>query len=169
MSKHRPLLAALCLSLLTGAVSAQAIWKWRDANGTLQVSDQPPPAGVPEKNILSRPGSSAPAVQAVADAAPEGATPSKAGSGSDNELEARKRKADAERQAATARQQQADKQREAALKADNCQRATNQLAALDKGQRIARPNAQGEREFLDDAGRAQEAERMRRIVAANCR
>ena len=167
MSKHRPLVIALCLSLLTGAAHAQ-FWKWRDANGTLQVSDQPPPAGVPEKNILSRPGSSTPSVQPVPDGATE-AAPAKAGSGVDNELEARKRKADAERQAATARQQQADKQREAALKADNCQRATNQLAALDKGQRIARPNAQGEREFLDDAGRAQEAERMRRIVAANCR
>ena len=45
----------------------------------------------------------------------------------------------------------------------------DQLATLDSGQRIARINAEGEREILDDEARAEEARRAREVIASDCR
>lgn len=166
-----PRIALIALSLAATPVWAQSIWKWRDANGTLQVSDQPPPISVPDKNILSRPGGQKLAISAADMAAsePTDAAPAVAGSGADNDLEARKRKLQADKVAAEAKAKQAAKVAEASRKADDCQRARSQLAMLSSGQRVTRPNAQGEREFLDDAGRAAEIARSQRIADAACR
>ena len=46
---------ALMLGLLPGT-EAQAQWKWRDANGQIHYADHPPPASVPDRNVLSRGG-----------------------------------------------------------------------------------------------------------------
>ncbi len=83
----------------------------------------------------------------------------------DAELEARRKRAEQE-QAARA---EADKQKAAAVRKDNCQRAREQLATLDSGQRIARIKADGEREILDDDTRAKEAQRIRALMASECR
>jgi len=83
----------------------------------------------------------------------------------DPELEARKRKAEQE-QAASAK---AAEQKNAAIRQDNCQRAREQLATLDSGARIARVKTDGEREYLDDAARAQESQRARQVIASDCR
>ena len=64
---------------------------------------------------------------------------------------------------------EADKQKAAAARKDNCQRARDQLATLDSGQRIARIKADGEREILDDDMRAKETKRARDIIASECR
>jgi hypothetical protein len=40
---------------------------------------------------------------------------------------------------------------------------------LESGQRIARVNAQGEREVLDDKGRAEEMQRARQVMASDCK
>jgi hypothetical protein len=61
--------------------------------------------------------------------------------------------------------------KEAAVARDKqqaCTSARNNLAALESGQRIARPNAKGEREFLDDTQRAQEISRNRESVSKAC-
>ena len=144
---------------------AQPIWKWRDANGRVQISDQPPPTSVPEKNILSRPGGQpVQIVTAIDPAASAASAPVR----SDGELEARKRKAQAEKAAAEAERKQADQQKETARKADACRRARNQLTMLESGGLAARANDKGEREILDDRGRAEEINRTREVVAANC-
>jgi hypothetical protein len=39
---------------------------------------------------------------------------------------------------------------------------------LESGVRVARPNDKGEREFLDDKGRADEVNRTRAAVNDNC-
>ena len=57
----------------------------------------------------------------------------------------------------------------AAARADNCTRAKAQMTTLDSGIRLARANAKGEREFLDDKQRADETKRVRDIVAADCK
>ena len=57
----------------------------------------------------------------------------------------------------------------AAARQDNCRRAQEQLATLDSGQRIARVKTNGEREYLDDTTRAQEAQRARQVIASDCR
>jgi hypothetical protein len=66
------------------------------------------------------------------------------------------------------------KQKKEAAEADQrkraCQDARSYLAGLESGARITRndPNT-GERTFLDDTARAQEAERARQSVQANCK
>jgi hypothetical protein len=158
-------LAAMACLLLSAPAEAQ--WKWRDSRGQIHISDIPPPRDVPDKDVLQRPEVSVrkpappPAVAASAPAA--AATPAKAPV--DAELEERKRKAEQD-QAARAK---ADELRAAAVRKDNCQRAREQLATLDSGQRIARIKADGEREILDDEARAKETRRAREAIASECR
>lgn len=170
----RPWLAA---ALLLGlAATADAQWMWRDQDGRVTASDRPPPATVPDKDILSRPAqraaqaavfvpmeaASAPAAAASSAAAP---APVATKAPLDRELEARKRAAEQEQAA----RQKAEEARLTAARAENCRRARSHAAALESGQRIARFNAQGEQEVLDDAGRADELRRTREVIASDCR
>ncbi|HZF78521.1 MAG TPA: DUF4124 domain-containing protein [Rubrivivax sp.] len=171
-----PLFAAVLL--LATSIDVPAQWAWRDANGRVNASDRPPPRGTPDKDIISRPAAdparraAAPPVAgasagaAAASAALPGAAAGTAAKGPlDRELEQRKRTAEQE-QAAKAK---ADEERLATQRADNCRRARSQLAALDSGQRIARVNDKGEREILDDRGRADETRLAREVVTSDCR
>lgn len=156
-------LAALCLLL---ALPAQAQWKWRDASGRVTASDLPPPREVPDKDILQRPGAARASTAAPAPAA--AASPAASGPAApvvDKDLEARKRAADAQQQA----RQKAEEQRQAAARAENCSRARTHLATLESGQRMARINAKGEREVIDDKTRADETRRAREVIASDCR
>ena len=63
----------------------------------------------------------------------------------------------------------ADDVRLAAQRSENCNRARSHAAALDSGQRIARVNEKGEREVLDDKGRADEMRRAREVIASECK
>jgi hypothetical protein len=170
----RPFAAlACCVALLVASAAAHAQWKWRDASGSIQFSDRPPPANVPDRDILQRPAapaprpSAAPASAAAAKAAPGPATAAArpASSPLDRQVEAR-RKAEEQERAAKAK---AEEERQAALRADNCSRARSTLAMLDSGQRVTRMNDKGEREFLDDRQRAEEVRRAREAIAAQCR
>jgi hypothetical protein len=79
-------------------------------------------------------------------------------------MEFRKRqqeRADAEKKAQ-------DEQVKLATRAADCERAKGYLRAIEDGNRIERTNASGEREYLDDAQRAAEAERTRKLVQATC-
>lgn len=154
----------LCVFALVAALlatAAQAQWTWRDKDGRINASDRPPPRDVPDKDILSRPAARAPARAASAPAA--AAAP--ASSPAERELLARRKAAEAE-QAAKAK---ADEERAAAQRAENCRRARSQLAALESGQRMARMNDKGEREILDDKGRAEEQRRAREVIGSDCR
>jgi len=57
----------------------------------------------------------------------------------------------------------------AAQRRENCGRARAHLASLESGHRIARTNEKGEREILDDRGRADEMRRTREVIASDCR
>jgi Domain of unknown function (DUF4124) len=169
LTLHRRLagmsLAAIVFLLLSAPAEAQ--WKWRDSRGQIHISDIPPPRDVPDKDVLQRPEVAvrkpAPPPVVAASAPAAAAAPTKAPV--DAELEERKRKAEQD-QAARAK---ADEQRAAAVRKDNCQRAREQLATLDSGQRIARIKADGEREILDDEARAKETRRAREAIASECR
>lgn len=172
MHRCHPALLLVSLALLAGTAQAQAIWKWRDENGVLQVSDQPPPNSVPLKDIVSRPNSQTPRGLPITPPLPDTTAPEASSAPAparmDNELESRKKKMLADKAAAADERRQADKARLDALKADNCKRAKSQLAMLDSGVRMARANDKGEREFLDDKARADEANRARSAVNENC-
>lgn len=171
------LLHSLAAALLLGLTApADAQWMWRDKDGRVTASDRPPPASVADKDILSRPAqrtaqapifappaaASAPAESAASAAAP---LPAAANTPLDRELQARKRAAEQEQAA----RRKAEEDRVAANRAENCRRARSHAAALESGQRIARFNAQGEQEVLDDAGRAEELRRAREVIASDCR
>jgi hypothetical protein len=154
------LLAGLC-------TSASAQWKWHDDKGQTQYSDLPPPLGVAESKILSRPASAKVRSAASAAEAASAVTvaPLPSAKTVDPELEEKLRK----EQQAKADKSKLEEQKVAAHKADSCSRARSQMRGLDEGFRIARINAQGEREVLDDKGRAEETKRVKAIIAADCK
>lgn len=170
----RPALrAALPLAIALSMPAAWAQWQWVDNTGRKVFSDTAPPASIPEKNILKRPGNataaSAPGADATSGAAPVAAAsapapavpvPSKA----DAELEARKKQAEAAEEA----KKKAEAERVARARADNCDRAKRNKATLDSGSRVAVVNAKGEREFLDDNRRAAETQRLDQIIRSDC-
>ena len=155
---------------------AAAQWKWKDKTGRVQYSDLPPPPNVSESEILQRPSgasarkpppfaaNSAQAAAAAMAASAAASGPDGAAKGVDPELEAKRRKA-AEEEGAKRR---AEEEKQKAAKAENCQRAKGQLRALEDGMRMARVNEKGEREILDDKGRAEETKRARDVVASDC-
>lgn len=164
----------LCLLAVIGLLAGPALaqYQWKDSSGQLHVSDLPPPREVPDKDILKRPGrgsallATRPAVQAaLAAPGPASASPPRASVPVDPELQARRQRAEADLRA----RGKADDERQALQRAENCLRARDQLALLDSGQRMVRLNTQGEREQLDDAARAGEADAARRVMASDCR
>jgi hypothetical protein len=169
-------LAALVVAgLLACGLSGQAFaqWKWKDKNGHVQYSDLPPPQTVSDAEILQRPtGGSrrAPAMapnsaQAAASAMAASAAASGAVKAVEPELEAKRRK-QAEEEASKRR---AEEEKANAARAENCQRAKAQLRALDDGMRMARVNAKGEREVLDDKARADESKHARDVISSDCK
>ncbi len=177
MSTHARLLRTT-LTLLCAATPllASAQWQWIDNSGRKVFSDTAPPPDVPTKNILKAPAAPVRAAAPVAPAAPAAAPAAEARLGpdgkpappaapaKDNELEARKKAAEAAEEAK--KKAEADKQAQA--RADNCERARRAKATLDSGVRIATTNAKGEREVLDDAGRKAEADRIDAIIRSDC-
>ncbi len=153
------LLLGLLLALVSLAVQAQ--YQWRDKAGQMHVSDLPPPADVPEANVLKRPGAR------VARSAAAAGLPASAASraGVDPEIEARRARAEQTDKARA----KAEEDRLAEQRAENCQRARAQIGSLESGQRLARVNAQGERVLLDDRARADEVDVARRVMASDCR
>ncbi len=54
------------------------------------------------------------------------------------------------------------------VKADNCERAKANKALMDSGVRVSHTKPNGEREILDDAGRAAELKRIQTVMETNC-
>ena len=170
----RPLVVLLAV-LASGfvALPVEAQWKWRDKGGHVQYSDLPPPPGTPEGDILGRPSAStrraaSPSIAPVAapGSAALAAAPASAPRTSDPELEAKRKKAEAD----AAAKVKADQDKFAAAKADNCSRARAQLTTLKSGIRLAQTNPKtGEREFLDDKQRADEVRRTEDVVSTDCK
>ena len=167
--RRQPLIMLAFLLGAALAAPAQAQWKWVDKDKRVQYSDLPPPPGVPEQDILQRPRGAERPVAATPTPTPASAAASAAPvlvpKTSDPELEAKRKKTELEEAA----KKKAEQERVAAVKADNCARAQAQMRTLDSGVRIARTNAKGEREILDDAGRADEVKRTKAMVTSECK
>ena len=164
----RLLTAAVGLALgLAASLPAAAQWKWKDAARQVQYSDRPPPATVPEKDILQRPSGSRVVATPVLTGSEAAETPLVKASAPtvDKELEARRKKEEQEQET----KRRAEEERIAKQRAENCARAKSYQQTLDSGVRIARTNDKGEREILDDAARAQETARNRQVMAADCK
>ncbi|MBX3611367.1 MAG: DUF4124 domain-containing protein [Hydrogenophaga sp.] len=176
MPTSAPLLRIAARATVVGALSLTwvagwAQWQWIDGSGRKVFSDTAPPASVPEKNILKRPGLvvspvAAPAEPAQAAAnSPAAAAPAAPQAPTvDKELEAKKKQAEAEEEA----KKKAEAERIARLRADNCARARQAKTTIDSGARMATTNAKGEREFIDDKARAAESQRLAAIIRSDC-
>ena len=162
--------------LVSFAATAPALcfaqWQWIDKDGRKVYSDQSPPADIPAKNVLKQPGlRTSPAAMAAEPVAAAGSQPAKPAasapklSGKEKELEDKKKQAEA----VEAEKKKASEEQVAKLRAENCERAKRSKASFDSGARIARTNAKGEKEYLDDATRASEAKRLEGIIANDCK
>lgn len=164
-----PLRLFLLSSVLALPLAASAQWQWIDGSGRKVFSDQPPPAGIPDKNILKQPGGRPPAAVTVIEPAsapvvakPAGAAPKI--TGKDKTLEEKKKQAEA----AEAEKKKAEEQKLAEERADNCKRAKQSKAVFDSGVRVATADEKGERRFMDDKERAAETKRIDGIIARDC-
>jgi len=153
-------------------LGAHAQWQWVDKDNKKVFSDKAPPPEIPEKNFLRKPGApskplsfstpSAPAEPATA------TTPVASGNkptGGDKELEEKAKKTEDAEKA----RQAVEVQKVAQAKAENCNRARQGKATMDSGMRVARINAQGEREIMDDNARAAEQQRLQSVIDVDCR
>lgn len=164
--------ATLTLALALTLPAAWAQWGWVDNSGRKVFSDTAPPATIPDKNIIKRPGNNTVPLAPAADAAPNGSTTAAAPAtpatpkvaDKDPELEARKKQAEAAEEA----KRKAEEQRIARARADNCERARKSKGMLESGMRIATTNAKGEREFMDDKARAAELQRIEATIRSDC-
>jgi hypothetical protein len=165
---HRWTVVVLAAALgVTLALPAAAQWKWRDQRGQTQYSDIPPPPGTAEKDILQRPSAAVrrDALPASSPASAASGTPLLVPKAVDSELDAKRKKIEQE----AADKKKAEDTKLAAARAENCTRAKAQMRTLDSGVRITRTNEKGEREYLDDKAREQEAARTRDTVASECK
>ena len=158
-------IAGLCFS-------AAAQWQWIDKDGRKVFSDRAPPPDILEKNIVKRPAGRLPPATLPADSADDGAVPPVSApptfgktTGLDKELEAKKKQAQDAEQA----KRKADEERVARERIENCVRAKQAKAAYESSGPIARINAAGQREVLDEAARAGELKRIQAIMASDCK
>lgn len=167
---------AIVVAGFTSTPSA-AQWSWKDANGRVVYSDRPPPADVKPANILRQPSTQvlanpAPASGPLDDAAKPADPKSSDAKGApaapkttaEREMEFRKR----QQERAESEKKVAEEQTKNATKTAECERARGYMKSLEDGVRIQRTDASGNREFLDDAQRAAEVERTRKIIQSTC-
>ena len=151
------LIAATLIFVCAGA-QAQA-YRWVDKDGKVRYGDSPPPgtkATVLKGAAVAVPP---PAPAAAKDAKGAAKAPvDPAQSFNERQLKAKEDAAKAEKEAA-----------DAATRQKNCDRSQGFLRSLETGQRISTTNAQGERAFLDDAGRKAQVEETRAEIAKNCK
>lgn len=153
---HSALIVMLALGGINLAYSQ--VYKWVDEKGVTQYSASPPPAGKGKK-IINKP--------AGASGAPAKPT-SKEMTWQKKEVEFRARRAaEAERQ----HKEEAMRgvaQRKAGEQRENCIAARQDLAALQKQQRIFSLDERGERKYVDDKDRPRMIEDLKKIVARDC-
>ena len=153
----------LLIGLAFAGVAQAQIKCWTAANGKRACGDTPPP-GAKVTTVRTPAAPSAPtpgpgATSPASKAASKGPlTPA------EREQEYRKRQAEAQKNA----EKLAQDRKDADAKRENCERARESLRGLESGQRISRTDAKGERYFLDDAQREQEAARARELVKQSC-
>ncbi|MFC5475240.1 DUF4124 domain-containing protein [Paraherbaspirillum soli] len=157
--------SAACV-LLSLATSALAQYVWLDEKGVKQFSDMPPPSSVPNKRILKMPGNAMP---------PQSAAPADADANADGDKkpEVKAPPTIAEQNAAFQKRKadQAEKDKKAAEeakrasdKATNCAHARENQRTLNSGTRIAQTDANGQRSFMNDNQRAQQAAENQRTL-----
>jgi hypothetical protein len=153
-----------CLAALT----AVAQWQWLDKDGRKVYSDRAPPADVLDKSILKRPGGLAKAAAKPEPALnPDGTVAVVAQT--TQTAPAPQAASSLPKLSGVDKERRAEDEKIAKAKIENCALGKQAKTSLDSGIRIARTNAKGEREVLDDAARAAEAKRVQNIIDSSCK
>jgi hypothetical protein len=168
--KRIPVSLAILIAVgFSGAAHAQYIWL--NDKGVKQFSDMPPPASVPKNRILKQPGAALPNLSPTsqtpsADGSPSAAVPA------DDKNKAPMTTAEKNADFQKRKMEQAEKDKKAAEKeqiatdkAKNCERARAYNKALQDGERLTRTDKNGEKYYLNDDQRAQEAKDNKRILS----
>lgn len=146
----RTLLATLLL--LISALAWAQIYSWRDAEGKVHYSDQPPP-GVSGTRKLE------PVLAPAEDAEKARRELAK------RELDRRKSQLDSSEAQDKAGKEQGERQE----RQKNCDQARAYLRSVESGERIARSSDGGERVYLDDQARVEELVAARRAAETWCK
>lgn len=145
------------------ATVAGAQYVWFNENGTKQYSDMPPPASVPKSRIVKdtgkvdHAGALTPTAAMATTATAKDAAPMTIAEKNAAFQKRKMEQAEKDKKAA-------DEQKLAADKAKNCDQTRAYNRTLQSGVRLARTDQNGERYYLSDAQRAQEAQDARHIL-----
>ncbi len=140
------------LMFFAPALSLADVCRWTDAAGQTHYASSPPPGVTCAKTLRVQP----------AQPGPSSGTGAK--STRDLEVEFQKRRGDR----LEAEQRAAEEKAKAEQRAELCGQAHGRLTWLEGGGRVARINAQGERQILGDEEILQEIAAARRRVAQHC-
>ncbi|MDP1996031.1 MAG: DUF4124 domain-containing protein [Gallionella sp.] len=152
----------LILLTLASASAFAGLYKWVDANGKVQYSDQPPPANVEATTLRSTSSAKDSASESGAAASSAPAAP----------------KTIAEREAELKKAQQAKKevadrvaqeQAEAEARKENCIAARKNLGLLQEGMRMMEIDDKGERFHLNDEQRQQRIAKAQQDISTYCK
>lgn len=154
------LVVALGMLLASLAGGAHGQYVWLDEQGRKQYSDLPPPPSVPESRILKQPGSAPASAPAPTPAGGQQKTESAPPSLAEREAEFRKRRAEKAEQEKKA----AEEARVTAENKKRCERLREYQQALESGERLARRDKNGERQFMSDEERARELRDAKRTL-----
>jgi len=150
------------ITCLVTTLSQAAIYRSVGADGQIIYSDQPP-ASAKSSSIIK--GDPTPAKTPTAPPNAETTTsPTGAKAYQEREMEFRKRQIEADE-----RQRKADQEsKDDVARNQDCEQAKNQLTNLQNGGRIAKYNAKGERDFIDDNERAAETAKTQKMIHDSC-
>jgi hypothetical protein len=146
-------LLAAVLACLAPAAAGQQIYKWVDEKGATHYTSAPPPGGK---------------AQAIRADPASGRSSAEPKSWKEQEIEFRARQV--ERAEAEHKREQAElRARQQAARRESCAGAHRNLEALDRQRPVYALNEKGERQYLDDAQRAEAARRSREFLDRECR
>jgi hypothetical protein len=167
----------VCVTMLAAlpGLSQADIYKWKDKDGNTRYSDTPPPSNIKLENIgtkkVASPTGKEPLSAVPQASAPQASQPVTSKEAvlvtpprneQDVAAEQRQRNAEADKK------NKQEKEAQAKIKAENCSAAKSNLASYAQGGRIYKMNEKGEREYMDDAGLKQGADKARGEVAQYC-
>jgi hypothetical protein len=126
------------LFLLPGVAASADIYKWKDADGNVRYSDQPPPGKIPYETMANRKPAATnaePKASGAADAKDKSATDKgqKQKAATDNQQKESQEKQDAQR-----------------IREQNCTAARSNLQSYKAGGRMVKFDENGERNYLSD-------------------
>lgn len=164
-SSYRSLVtfSVLALVLLSGS-PAQAQYQWRDANGQMIISDQPPPANVKPSQIIKSAPMAAPTPK-VESKDPKLAAAKAPITVAEKEADFQKRR----KEQAESQKTSAEKQAAADQKAKHCEDLQQKLRTLSSGMRINTVQKNGEAAAMEGAEREVEVSKTSKELAkAQC-